>query len=277
MSLFTAGTLCAVAACAQGLNGAPAPLQSSPGLPPILQKVDFQPQINAQIPLGLLFRDETGRSVNLRQLLRSKPAILALVYYQCPMLCTQVEQGVASMLKAVKFDAGKQFNVIFVSFNPRETPELAAAKKKFVADYYHRDGTADGFHFLVGDEPAVQSLAGAAGFKYAYDPQTGLYAHASGILVLTPEGKISRYFYGVEYAPRDIRLALVEASERRVGTPIDRLLLFCWQYDPSTARYSASILGAVRLAGILTVLGIFLYAIFHIRRNARAVRPSRIG
>jgi protein SCO1/2 len=239
--------------------------------------VDFQPQINAQIPLELSFRDETGSTVHLRDLLGAKPAILALVYYQCPMLCTQVEQGVASTLKAVKFDAGKEFNVIFVSFNPREAPELGATKKQFVVDYYHRDGTAHGFHFLVGDEPDVKSLAGAAGFTYAYDPQTGLYAHASGILVLTPEGKISRYFYGVEYPPRDIRLALVEASERRVGTPIDHLLLFCWQYDPSTGRYSASILGAVRLAGILTVLGILLYAMFHFRRDMRAARPSRIG
>lgn len=265
----------AVAATAlAGLFAVPAARAQS-GLPPLLEKVGFDPQLNALVPLDLPSRDETGRSVALRNYVAGgKPMILALVYYQCPMLCTQVEQGVASMLKVVKFDAGKEFSVVFVSINPGETPAMAAAKKKNAVEYYHRAGAADGWHFLTGDEPAISALARAVGFRYAYDPKSKLYAHASGILILTPQGRISRYFYGIEYSPRDVRLALVEASAKRIGTPVDHVLLFCFQYDPSTGRYSTSILRLVRLGGILTLLCLGIFISVYFRRDTRKTKSQ---
>ncbi len=268
----------AVAATAlAGLFAVPAARAQS-SLPPLLEKVGFDPQLNALVPLDLPFRDGTGRTVALRNYVAGgKPMIFALVYYQCPMLCTQVEQGVASMLKVVKFDAGKEFSVVFVSINPSETPAMAAAKKENAVAYYHRPGAAGGWHFLTGDEPAIAAFARAVGFRYAYDPKSKLYAHASGILILTPQGRISRYFYGIEYSPRDVRLALVEASANRIGTPADHLLLFCFQYDPSTGRYSASILRVVRLGGILTVLCLGIFVSVYFRRDARANRKANTG
>src|SRR5262249_5520434 len=159
------------------------------------------------------------------------------VYYGCPMLCNQVLEGIASSLRAVSFDASKQFSVVAFSFNPQETPALAAAKKQETVNRYHRHGTEAGWHFLTGDESSIAALSRAIGFRYAYDRETGRYAHASGILILTPQGKISRYFYGIEYAPRDLRLGLIEASANRIGSPMDRVLLFCYQYDPATGKY----------------------------------------
>src|SRR6267143_3970167 len=251
--------------------------KSSSGLPAQLQNVGFAPLLNAQLPLDLSFRDESGRDVQLREYFGRKPVVLALVYYGCPMLCNQVEMGVVGSLKMLSFNAGRDYEVIFVSFDTRETPDMAAKKKVAAVSRYARPETASGWHFLTGKGEAVRALASAANFRYSFDEQHNLFAHASGIMLLTPDGRISRYFYGVEYPSRDVRLGLVDASAGKIGTPIDRALLFCYQYDPASARYSASILAIIRLGGILTVLclvvGIFIFR----RRDSNAARTRLQG
>jgi protein SCO1/2 len=273
MVLVLAG-LCAFGSLrAQGMfNGGAAPATSPPSdtMPLQLAGVDFAPPFGATMPLETEFRDDQGRDVHLRDYFGSKPVILTFGYYQCPMLCTQVQRGIASVLKVVKYKPGKDFEVVFISFNPNETPAMAAAKKKAAIDYYHRPGTDDGWHFLVGDDANVRRAAQAAGFKYVFDAKTGLYAHATGILVLTPDGKISRVFYGIEYPPGDVQLGLVESSQGKIGSVVDHLLLFCCEYDPSTGRYSATILDVIRLFGILLVLALGLFIGIHLRRDARA-------
>ena len=265
---------------AQGMfNGGTAPPIAPPStdMPPQLAGVDFRPPFGATLPLDTEFRDDQGRDVRLSDYFGSKPVILTFGYYQCPMLCTQVQRGIASVMKVVKFTPGKDFEIVFISFNPKETPAMAAAKKKAALDYYHHPGTDDGWHFLVGDDANVRRVAQAAGFSYVYDPKTGLYAHATGILVLTPEGKISRVFYGIEYPPRDVELGLVESSEGKIGSAVDHLLLFCCEYDPSTGRYSATIIDVIRLLGILVVLALGFFIGIHLRRDARAAGAIPTG
>ncbi len=246
----------------------------SSGLPTQLQNVGFEPQLNAQLPLDLNFRDESGRDVQLREYFGRKPVVLALVYYGCPMLCNQVEMGVVGSLKMLSFNAGRHYEVIFVSFDPRETPDMAAKKKIAALSRYGRPEAASGWHFLTGKEDAVHALASAANFRYSFDPQHNLFAHASGIMLLTPDGRISRYFYGVEYPSRDVRLGLVDASAGKIGTPIDHLLLFCFQYNPETARYSATVLRIVRLGGILTIFAIVAGILIFRRRDVRAASAT---
>jgi len=274
-------SLCAFGSLrAQGMfNGGAAPPTSPPSsaVPLQLASVDFAPPFGATMPLDTQFRDDQGRDVRLGDYFGSKPVILTFGYYQCPMLCTQVQRGIASVLKVVKFKPDKDFEVVLISFNPKETPEMAAAKKKAALDYYHRPGTDDGWHFLVGDDANVRRAAQAAGFKYVYDPRTGLYAHATGILVLTPDGKISRVFYGIEYPPRDVELGLLESSEGKIGSVVDHLLLFCCEYDPSTGRYSATILDVIRLFGILLVIGLAIFMGIHWRRDVHAARGISQG
>jgi protein SCO1/2 len=248
--------------------------KSSAGLPVQLQNVGFEPQLNAQLPLDVNFRDESGRDVRLRDYFRSKPVLLALVYYSCPMLCNQVEQGVVGSLKMLSFNAGRDYEVIFVSFDTRETPEMAAKKKLAALSHYGRPETAPGWHFLTGKEEAVHAVTSAANFRYSFDEKHNLFAHASGIMLLTPDGRISRYFYGVEYPSRDMRLGLVDASAGKIGTPIDHLLLFCFQYNPETARYSATVLKIVRLGGILTIFTIVAGILIFRRRDARAASTT---
>jgi len=261
-----------------GAGGAQPPTAPpSNAVPAILSQVDFRPPFGATLPLSAQFRDDTGKAVKLGDYFGERPVILAFGYYQCPMLCTEVQRGIASVLKVVKFRPGKDFNVVFVSFNPKETPEMAAGKKKQALDYYHRPGTESGWHFLVGDDADVRNVAQAAGFRYQYDPKTGLYAHATGILVLTPEGKISRCFYGIEYPPRYVELGLVESSEGRIGSATDHLLLYCCEYDPSTGRYSATIIDVIRLFGVLVLLVLGSYALVHFWRDARATPQLRAG
>ncbi|MGO9640812.1 MAG: SCO family protein [Candidatus Acidiferrales bacterium] len=264
------GAICAFAQDGMFGGGQPPTAPPSNSVPSILSHVDFRPPFGATLPLDAEFRDDTGQAVKLGDYFGSKPVLLAFGYYQCPMLCTEVERGIASVLKVVKFRPGKDFSVVFISFNPKETPEMAAEKKKTTTDYYHHPGTESGWHFLVGDDANVRRVAQAAGFSYTYDPKTGLYAHATGILVLTPEGKISRCFYGIEYPPRDVELGLVESSEGKIGSPMDHFLLFCCEYDPSTGRYSATILNVIRLFGILVLLALGMYAIVHFWRDAHA-------
>ena len=240
---------------------------SSTGLPAALRNVGFEPPLNGPLPLDAGFRDENGRDVHLGDYFGRKPVLLALVYYGCPMLCNQVEQGVVGSLKMLSFNAGRDYEVVFVSFDPRETPDMAAQKKVSALSHYGRPDTASGWHFLTGGRDSIDALTEAANFRYSFNEKTGIFAHASGILLLTPNGRISRYFYGVEYPSRDVRLGLVDASAGKIGNPIDRLLLYCFQYDPSTARYSATILRIIRLGGVLTICTIVLGILIFRRRD----------
>jgi protein SCO1/2 len=258
--------------------------QASSGLPRSLLNVGFEPPLNGQIPLDLVFHEETGREVKLGEYFgQQKPVLLALVYYGCPMLCNQIAQGVVGSLKMLSFNAGRDFEVVFVSFDPRETPDMAAKKKEAALAHYGRRETAAGWHFLTGDKVAIEELTKAANFRYSFDANSGIFAHASGILLLTPDGRISRYFYGVEYPSRDVRLGLVDASAGKIGTPIDRLLLYCFQYNPSEARYSATVLRIVRLGGIATIalivggILIFRRRDLHPAPGGRSQRGTRQG
>jgi len=244
------------------------------GRPQLLRDVGIDQKLNEQIPLDLQFRDEAGRPVTLREYFSGKPVILTLVYYECPMLCTQVLNGVMRSMQGIPMDAGKQFNVVTVSINPREKPPLAASKKRVYIGLYGRPNAAEGWHFLTGDEPAIEKLAQAAGFRYAYDPGSGQYAHASAIMVLTPGGRLSRYFYGIQYPSRDLRLGLVEASAGKIGTPVDQLLLFCYHYDPATGKYGVAILNVVRAGAVLTVLLLAVFLIVLFRRERRMTVPG---
>ena len=248
--------------------------KSSSGLPTQLQNVGFEPQLNAQLPLDVNFRDESGRDVQLREYFGRKPVVLALVYYGCPMLCNQVEMGVVGSLKMLSFNPARDYEVLFVSFDPRENPEMASKKKAAALSRFGRPETAAGWHFLTGKEEAIRAVASAVNFRYSFDEKHNLFAHASGIMLLTPDGRISRYFYGVEYPSRDVRLGLVDASAGKIGTPIDHLLLFCFQYNPETARYSATVLRIVRLGGILTILTIVVGILIFRRRDVRAASAT---
>jgi len=222
--------------------------------PPQLRGVGIDQRLNNQVPLGLRFRDETGQSVTLGSYFGKKPVILSLVYYTCPMLCTMAENGLLNALRDVKFNIGEQYEVVTVSIDPTETPEMALGKKAVYVGLYGRPGSKQGWHFLVGDEPSIRALAQAVGFHYNYIPETKQFAHATGIIVLTPQGKVSRYFYGILYLSRDIRLALVEASNEKIGNPVDAVLLYCCQYDPTTGKYSIIVSRVLRIAGAITLL-----------------------
>ena len=238
----------------------------------ILREVGIDQHLDQQVPLDLVFRDETGHPVQLGQYFGAKPVILALVYYECPMLCTLTLNGLVSALKAVSFDVGNQFNVVIVSFKPSETPQLAASKKQTYLKSYGRPGTDVGWHFLTGDEASIKRLTEAVGFRYRWVPEQNQFAHAAGITVLTPSGKIARYFFGVEYSPRDLRLGLVEAAAEHIGSPVDQLLLYCFHYDPATGKYGAVVMNIVRLGGALTVLilGVSLFVMWRHDRTRHA-------
>jgi protein SCO1/2 len=236
--------------------------------------VGIDQKLGAALPLDLPFRDDQGRDVRLGDCFGGKPVVLALVYYECPMLCTLVLNGLVSGLDVVSLTAGSDFDVVAVSIDPDETPGLAAAKKREYVARYGRAGSDRGWHFLTGSEAAIRDLAAAAGFRYRYDAATGQYAHAAGIMVATPEGKLARYFYGVEYPPRDLRLGLVEASAGRIGTVVDQLLLFCYQYDPATGTYGAAAFGLLRAGGALTVLALGAYLAAMWRREVRRARAG---
>ena len=240
---------------------------SAATMPLALQNVGFEPKLNSQMPLDLPFRDEAGKTVQLRDYFtQQKPILLAFVYYGCPMLCDQVQQGVVGTLRMLSFNPGRDYEVIFLSFDSRETPDMAAEKKKQSLSHFRRPETANGWHFLTGSKDSVEAVTKAANFRYSFDTKNNLFAHASGVLLLTPDGRISRYFYGIEYPGRDMRLGLVDASAGKIGTPIDRVLLFCYHYDPTAATYSASILKLVRLGGVLTILA-FVTAVLIFRRR----------
>lgn len=250
------------------------PLQSVGVRPDLLKQVGIDQKLNQQIPLNLAFRDEQGKTVQLGEYFSQKPVILTLVYYNCPMLCTQVLNGVESGLKEIPMDIGKQFNVVTVSIDPTEGHVLAQVKQEMYTGMYGRPGASQGWHFLTGDEAQIKRLAAAAGFRYAYDPDTKQFAHASAILIVTPEGKISRYLYGIQFPSRDLRLGLVEASEGKIGSPVDQVLLFCYHYDPSTGKYGLLISHIIQAGGALTVLiiGVVVLVLF---RGERYALPQR--
>jgi protein SCO1/2 len=241
---------------------------------PILRQVGIDQKLDAQIPLDLVFRDEQGRAVALREYFGEKPVILSLVYYECPMLCTLILNGLLRSLRALPLTVGKEFTVLTVSFDPRAGPELAAAKKQAYVRSYGRPGAEGGWHFLTGEETAIRQLTDAVGFRYAFDPETGQFAHASAIMVLTPHGRIARYFYGVEYAPRDLRFGLIEAAQGKIGSPVDQILLYCYHYDPKTGKYSVLVLNVLRLAGAATVLILGGFMLVMFRRDRRKKRVS---
>jgi protein SCO1/2 len=243
----------------------------------ILKKVDIEQRLGNQIPLDLRFRDETGREVRLGEYFgKGRPVALTLVYYECPMLCNQVLNGAVGAFQALSFTAGKEFEVVTVSFDPREGPELAAKKKETYLRRYKREGAEAGWHFLTGDKASIDALADAVGFRYVWDEQSQQFAHASAVMVATPQGKLSHYFYGIDYAPRDLRLALVEASEGKVGSPVDSLILFCYHYDPASGRF-APVMGVLRAAGVLTVFGVVGLVAYLIRKTRRREEELSVG
>jgi len=243
--------------------------QSSKGLPPALVNVKFDPQLNAQIPPDVAFVDETGASVRLGDYFGKKPVVLVFAYYTCPMLCSEVEHAVVGTLKMISFDPGKDYDVVFVSFDTNDTPDSALKKKHEALARFARPTTDGGWHFLTGSRESIDAVTRAANFSYSYDAKTNYYAHASGILLLTPGGRISRYFFGVEYPASNVRLGLVDASAGKIGTPVDHLLLFCYQYDPARARYSATIMTVIRMGGVVTLFCMALGFVIFRRREYR--------
>ncbi len=244
--------------------------------PPPVRDVGFDQKLGDPAPLDAPFRDETGRTVRLGEYFGNKPVVLHLVYYECPMLCGLSIEGLVRSLKALSLDVGRDFEVVTVSFNPREGPDLAAAKKESVLRQYGRPSAATGWHFLTGDETSIARLTKAVGFRYVWDKESRQYAHATGIVLLTPSGRIARYFFGIEYSAFNLRLGLLEASNGEIGTVTDRLLLLCFHYDPRMGRYSATVLGVVRGSAAATLVGLVAFLGFMLRRE-RAARGHPPG
>jgi protein SCO1/2 len=275
--LVAAALICT---CLPAAAQAPPKLQPGEGVPnrkpSILDGVGIEQRLNQQIPLDLTFADENGQAVQLRQYFGSKPVILALVYYQCPMLCSQVLNGLAGALNGiVRFNVGRDFDVVTVSFDPRDTPQRAAQNKKSYLSRYRRAGAAEGWHFLTGRKEQIDALTNAVGFHYAWDPEAKQFAHASGIMLLTADGRLAQYYYGIEYAPRNIQLGLIEASQGKIGNLADEIVLYCFHYDPTQGRYGAAIFNILRVCALATLvlLGGFMIAMF--RRDRLAARRSR--
>jgi protein SCO1/2 len=256
-----------------GLAAIPAAAQQST-MPAILKKVGIQQNLNAQIPPDIEFRDETGKTVRLGDFFGKKAIVLSLVYFDCPALCTEVLNGQLRTMNAISLNLGSDFEAVTVSFEPKDTPALAKAKRDVYIGQYGRPGAADHWHFLTGEQQSIDTLTNVAGFQYAYDPEIKQYAHAAAIMVLTPDGHIDRYFYGVIYPARDFRLGLVEASQGKIGTITDHAMLYCYQYDPMTGKYGVVIINVLRISGGLTVLvlGIFMTIMFLRERK----RPTGI-
>jgi protein SCO1/2 len=271
--LWPAALLAALAPAVLAARDLPADVK-----PAALRDVGFDQRLGESLPLDVALRDEDGRPVTLGAYFQGRPVVLAVVYYECPMLCTLTLNGLVSALATLSFDVGREFEVVTVSFDPREGPELARAKKAAYLRRYERPGAAEGWHFLTGDADALRAVTAAVGFRYAWDERTRQFAHPAGVVVLTPEGRISRYLYGVEYAPKDLRLALVESAAGRIGNAVDQVLLYCYQYDPETGRYGAVIMRLVRLAGVVTLAGLggLILALRRSERRREAARPRAL-
>jgi protein SCO1/2 len=250
------------------------PGSSAPGQPalaplPILKEVRIDQKLDESVPLDIPFSDESGREVTLGQYFGKRPVVLALVYYECPMLCTQVLNGLFSSMEPLKIDAGKEFDVVVVSFDPGETPAMAMAKKAGYVKHYERATADAGIHFLTGRQASIDKLADAVGFRYVYDEAIDQYAHPAAVTVLTTQGKVSKYLYGVEFAPMDFRLAVTSAGEGQIGTLVDQALLYCFHYDPATGKYSVAIMTFVRIGAVLTMVGLGAFLFVNLRRDRR--------
>ena len=241
----------------------------STSVPDLLARVGIDQKLDAPVPLDLTFADERGRRVRLGDYFGRRPVVLALVYYECPMLCTQVLNGAVAAFKTMNFTAGTEFDVVTVSFDPRETPAMAAQKKVTYINKYGRPQAAAGWHFLTGGQAEIDALASAVGFRYVYDEATDQYVHASALMVLTPQGRLSKYFYGIEYPPRDLRLGLVDASGGKIGNPVDQVLLYCYHYDPNAGRYSMVVMNVLRLAAVATVVLVGGFIVLAVSRDRR--------
>lgn len=247
----------------------------SSAMPEPLKSVGYDQRLGEQVPLDLEFRDEAGRPVKLGDLFGRRPVVMVFAYYECPMLCDLVLQGLVGSLRALSFDAGREFDVVVVSIDPEETPKLAAETESRILKSYGRPGTQDGWHFLTGSQQPILKLTQAAGFRYVYDRERDEFAHAAGVIVLTPGGQISRYLYGIEYAPRDVRLALIESADGRIGNLADQILLYCFHYDPVFGKYSTMTMNVLRLAAVATVLGLGLLIVL-LKRRERP-EPDPVG
>jgi protein SCO1/2 len=272
--------VCFVPQLAAQMNGTPAGYKLEPGVtastvPAALREIGFDQNLDQQLPLDAAFKDESGRDVRLGDYFGTRPVVLALVYFNCPMLCTQVMSGLTSSLGVMSLEPGKDFDVVAVSFDPREKPADAAEKKKSVLERYHHGADAGGWHFLTGEQPSIDRLTKAAGFRYVWDKETNQFAHPTGVIVVTPSGRVARYLFGVEFGPRDLRLSLVEASQGKIGSVVDTLLLYCYHYDPMTGRYGVVILRTLRAAGAATVLAIVSFIVVMVRREKSG--PQRLA
>jgi protein SCO1 len=272
LALLLATLVASGTAYAQGQQGLVQAGDPSSARPGILSKIAIDQRIGRQLPLDTPFVDETGRAVTLGQYFGRRPVVLALVYYECPMLCTQVLNGLVSALSVMNLEAGREFDVVAVSFNPKEGPGLASQKKANYVERYGRTQAAHGWHFLTGTQASIDRLTDAVGFRYAFDEKIGQFAHGAAIEVVTPHGTIAKYFYGIEFSPRDLRLGLVEASNERIGSIVDDVLLFCYHYDPATGKYGATVLGIVRLGAIATIVAFAIFLTVSLRREHALTR-----
>lgn len=246
-------------------------LQPAPNqLPEAVRNIGIDQRLNEQVPLDLVFRDESGKAVRLGDYFRERPVILTLVYHECPMLCSEVLDGLLRTLRVLKFNVGKDFDVITVSFNPEEDATIARTVKETYLKRYKREGAEAGWHFLTGEQASIEKLTRAVGFRYGYDSAKKLYIHAAGIMLLTPQGRLSRYFYGIEFPAKDLRLGLVEASQNKIGSVVDQVLLYCYHYDPATGTYGLVIITIVRILGITFVLAMGLSIALMLRREKGA-------
>jgi protein SCO1/2 len=240
----------------------------------VQKQVGIDQRLNTQLPLDLVFTDEAGRNVRLGDYFGKRPVVLALVYYECPMLCTEVLNGLTSALGVLQFEVGREFDVVAVSFNPKEGPELAAQKKQAYVQRYGRPQSAAGWHFLTGREDSIRRLTQAVGFRYVYDTASAQYAHGAAVEVLTPHGVLSRYFYGIEYSPRDLRFGLIEAADERIGSAVDHILLLCYRYDPANGKYGAAVLRLFRIGGVALIVGCLSFLFVSLRRERAALRET---
>ena len=251
---------------AQGFTGGKA---ETPQPPPPTKDVGFDQKLGEQVPLNLVFKDQEGRTVRLSDYFGKKPVVLNLVYFDCPMLCGMAIEGLLRSLRALTFDVGKEFDVLTVSFDSREGPELAKAKRTNVLAQYGRSSAEKGWHFLTGDEASIRALTSAVGFRYVWDESQKQFAHATGIVVLTPQGRISRYFFGIEHSTKDLRLGLMDSTSEKIGSLADKMLLMCFHYDPKSGRYTPAITKVLKGGAALTLLGLVSFIVVMLRREKR--------